>query len=150
MTERTEQVATAGTTAPAGKAVINREEFLPFPPARVWEALTVPEQLARWWVPGNVKPEVGHRFTLDMGPFGHTPCEVLAVEPERLISYTFAEGELDTTVTWRLVPEEGGTRLLLENAGFDLETPIGRQAYQGMGEKGWPRVFGRLAPALAG
>ncbi|MEV7024686.1 SRPBCC domain-containing protein [Kitasatospora sp. NPDC093558] len=130
------------------KAVINCDEFLPYPPARVWEALTDPELHARWWAAGDVKAVVGHRFTLDMGPFGQQPCEVVAVEPERLLSYSFAAGTLDTTVTWRLVPEGRGTRLLLEHAGFDLDTPMGRQAHQGMGQ-GWPGVLRRIAPALA-
>ncbi|MQS17189.1 SRPBCC domain-containing protein [Streptomyces kaniharaensis] len=130
------------------KSVITCDEFLPYPPARVWEALTEPELHARWWAPGDVRAVVGHRFTLDMGPWGQQPCEVIAVEPERLLSYSFAEGSLDTTVTWRLVPEGHGTRLLLEHAGFDLDTPMGRQAHQGMGQ-GWPGVLRRIAPALA-
>ncbi|MEU8515420.1 SRPBCC domain-containing protein [Kitasatospora sp. NPDC048722] len=130
------------------KAVITCDEFLPHPPARVWEALTDPALHARWWAAGDVKAVVGHRFTLDMGPWGQQPCEVIAVEPERLLGYSFAAGTLDTTVTWRLVPEGRGTRLLLEHAGFDLDTPMGRQAHQGMG-RGWPGVLRRIAPALA-
>lgn len=130
------------------KAAIHCDEFLPYPPARVWEALTDPELHARWWAPGDVKAVVGHRFTLDMGPWGSQPCEVVEVEVERLLKYSFAEGSLDTTVTWRLVPEGHGTRLLLEHAGFDLDTPMGRQAHQGMAQ-GWPSVLRRIAPALA-
>jgi uncharacterized protein YndB with AHSA1/START domain len=114
----------------------------------VWEALTDPELHARWWAAGDVKAVVGHRFTLDMGPWGQQPCEVVEVEVERLLKYSFAEGSLDTTVTWRLVPEGHGTRLLLEHTGFDLDTPMGRQAHQGMAQ-GWPSVLRRIAPALA-
>ncbi|UQU65832.1 SRPBCC domain-containing protein [Couchioplanes caeruleus] len=47
----------------------------------VWRALTEPELLARWWATGDIKPIVGHRFTLDMGSWGQQPCEVLEVEP---------------------------------------------------------------------
>ncbi|MFH9352461.1 SRPBCC domain-containing protein [Kitasatospora sp. NPDC017646] len=130
------------------KAAIHCDEFLPYPPARVWEALTDPELHARWWAAGDVKAVVGHRFTLDMGPWGQQPCEVVEVEVERLLRYSFAAGSLDTTVTWRLVPEGHGTRLLLEHAGFDLDTPMGRQAHHGMGQ-GWPSVLRRIAPALA-
>lgn len=130
------------------KAAIHCDEFLPHPPARVWKALTDPELHARWWAAGDVKAVAGHRFTLDMGAFGQQPCEVIAVEPERLLSYGFGQGTLDTTVTWRLVPEGHGTRLLLEHTGFDLDTPMGRQAHQGMGQ-GWPNVLRRIAPVLA-
>ncbi|NUR49527.1 MAG: SRPBCC domain-containing protein, partial [Hamadaea sp.] len=29
-----------------------------------------------------------------------------------------------------------------------LDSPLGRQAYEGMG-RGWPKVIARIAPALA-
>ncbi|MEV4427603.1 SRPBCC domain-containing protein [Streptomyces sp. NPDC053792] len=126
---------------------ITCEKFLPHAPAAVWKALTDPELHARWWAAGDVKPVVGHRFTLDMGAFGQQPCEVTAVDDERLLAYRFAEGTLDTTVTWTLHPEGQGTRLVLVHAGFGLDSPMGRQAYEGMG-KGWPHVLDRLATTL--
>ncbi|WP_030176173.1 SRPBCC family protein [Streptomyces sp. NRRL S-813] len=126
---------------------IDLERFLPHPPAAVWNALTDPELHARWWAAGDVKPVVGHRFTLDMGNFGKQPCEVTEVEDRRLLVYRFAEGSLDTTITWRLEPEGEGTRLRLTHAGFDLDSPMGRQAYDGMGN-GWPHVLDRLVSLL--
>jgi uncharacterized protein YndB with AHSA1/START domain len=126
---------------------IELERFLPHPPAAVWHALTDPELHARWWAAGDVKPAVGHRFTLDMGDFGKQPCEVTEVDEHRLLAYRFAEGSLDTTITWRLEPEGEGTRLRLTHAGFDLDSPMGRQAYQGMGN-GWPHVLDRLVGLL--
>ncbi|MER6981501.1 SRPBCC family protein [Streptomyces carpinensis] len=128
---------------------INLDRFLPHPPAAVWNALTDPHLHARWWAAGDVKPVVGHRFTLDMGDFGAQPCEVTEVEEQRLLAYRFAEGTLDTTITWRLEPEGEGTRLRLTHAGFDLDSPMGRQAYNGMGH-GWPHVLDRLATVLGG
>jgi uncharacterized protein YndB with AHSA1/START domain len=129
-------------------AAIHCDQFLPQPPDVVWRALTEPELLARWWAAGDVRPVVGHRFTLDMGPWGRQPCEVLEVVPERLLRYSFAEGSLDSTLTWRLEPEGHGTRLLLEHAGLDLDSPLGRQAYEGMG-RGWPTVLASFAKAAA-
>ncbi|MEV7090589.1 SRPBCC domain-containing protein [Streptomyces sp. NPDC093085] len=126
---------------------ISFERFLPHPPAVVWNALTDPGLHARWWAAGDVRPVVGHRFTLDMGGFGSQPCRVTEAEPERLLAYVFAEGALDTTITWRLEPEGEGTRLHLTHAGFDLDSPMGRQAYQGMGN-GWPGVLTRLETLL--
>ncbi|MEU1626417.1 SRPBCC domain-containing protein [Streptomyces sp. NPDC020096] len=128
-------------------AVIHCDQFLAHPPAVVWRALTDPQWHARWWAAGDVRPVVGHRFTLDMGPWGSQPCEVIAVEPQRMIRYSFAEGSLDTTITWRLEPEGNGTRLFLEHAGFDLNSPMGKQAFDGMGG-GWPGVLRGIGPAL--
>lgn len=128
--------------------VIRLSQYIPHAPSRVWAALTEPELHAKWWAAGDVRPVVGHRFTLDMGHFGHQPCEVLAVQHERLLSYTFAPGTLDTTITWRLEPEGDGTRLHLEHAGFDLDSPLGRSAFQGMGS-GWVTVLEGIDAALA-
>lgn len=137
------------TSAPAdGAPVIHCDQFLPHSPATVWKALTDPELHARWWAAGDVRPVVGHRFSLDMGPWGEQPCAVLAVDPERLLRYSFAEGSLDTTVTWRLEPEGHGTRLFLTHEGFDLDSPLGKAAFEGMGN-GWPGVLDRLAVVLA-
>jgi len=127
--------------------VIRLSVFIPHRPAKVWQALTDPRIHAKWWAAGDVRAEVGHRFTLDMGPWGQQPCEVLAVEPERLLSYSFAPGTLNTTITWRLEPEQAGTRLHLEHSGFDLDSPLGKMAFEGMG-KGWPGVVGRMAGAI--
>ena len=127
--------------------LISLVQYIAHPPARVWQALTDPALHARWWAAGDVRPVVGHRFTLDMGPWGQQPCEVLAVEPERLLAYSFAPGSLNTTITWRLRPEGAGTRLSLEHKGFDLDSPLGQAAFKGMGD-GWPKVLSRIEVAL--
>ena len=132
---------------PGPAPVLRFDKYVPHPPTAVWRALTEPGLLALWWAPGEVKAEVGHRFTLDMGDWGKQPCEVTAVEPERLLEYHFAQGVLDTTITWRIEPEDEGTRLYLEHAGFDLDSPMGRQAYAGMGN-GWPHVLNGVERAL--
>jgi uncharacterized protein YndB with AHSA1/START domain len=128
---------------------IHVDQFLPRPPAKVWRMLTEPDRLARWWAPGDIRPEVGHRFTLEMGRWGSSPCTVTAVEDERLLSYTFGEGTVDWTITWRLVEEGVGTRLFLEHGGFDLDIPRHKEAYENMA-RGWASaVLPRLARELA-
>ena len=128
--------------------LIQVTQYIDHPPAKVWEVLTDPTMHAKWWAAGDVRPVVGHRFTLDMGQWGQQPCEVLAVEPERLFSYSFAPGTLNTTLTWRLEPEGDGTRLTLEHRGFDLDSPLGKTAYHGMGA-GWPKVVAHIGTVLS-
>jgi uncharacterized protein YndB with AHSA1/START domain len=123
---------------------IELEQFIARAPAAVWRALTEPDLMGRWWVEGDIKPVVGHRFTLDMGPWGVQECEVLEVEPEKLLRYTFAEESLGSTLTFRLQPEGDGTRLFFEHAGLDENTPSGLTALRNMGN-GWPRVLAHLA-----
>ena len=125
---------------------ISVDQFIARPPERVWQALTVPDQLAAWWVPSDIEPTVGHRFTLQMPGWGDVECQVLeVVEPERL-AYTFG----DWTLTWRLVAEGRGTRLLLDHSGFDLDDPQHRFAFDHMGP-GWrDEVLPRLAALCEG
>lgn len=127
--------------------IIELEHHYAHPPSVVWKALTTPELHALWWAEGDVRPIVGHKFDLDMGRWGKQPCEVLAVEPERLLRYLFAAGTLDTIITWELTPEGTGTRLGLRHEGFNLDTPVGRQALEGM-RSGWPTVLQRLGEVL--
>jgi uncharacterized protein YndB with AHSA1/START domain len=126
---------------------IECDQFYPYPASAVWRALTEPELQARWWAPGDVRPVVGHQFTITLGRLGEMQCEVLAVEPERMIRYTLGGGPIDTTLTWRLVPEGKGTRLLLTQEGFDLDSPLAKDAYERMSH-GWPIVLGQMEPAL--
>jgi uncharacterized protein YndB with AHSA1/START domain len=118
------------------------DEFLPHTPARVWKALTDPDLLAKWLMPNDFRPVVGHRFTFRTHPRpgtgfdGVVHCEVLAAEPERLLRYTWRGGSLDTTVTWTLAPEGRGTRLFLEHDGFDPDDPVQRFTHRIL-DGGW-------------
>lgn len=129
------------------KGVIRLSQYIDHTPAKVWRALTDPNLIAKWWAKGDVQPVVGHRFTLDMGKWGQQPCEVLAVEAERLLSYSFAPGTLDTIITWRIEPDGTGTRIHLEHSGFDLNSPLGKAAFAGM-NGGWPKVVAGIEAAI--
>lgn len=126
-------------------ATIEVDEFLGHPPDVVWHALTDSDRLAAWLMPNDFRPEVGHCFTLDTGRWGTTHCEVLEIEPERLLRFSWRNGPLDTEVTWRLAPEGRGTRLILEHRGFDLDHPLQRSAHEGMSD-GWES---EVVPSLA-
>lgn len=123
---------------------IHVDQFIARPPERVWTAITTPDGIAAWWAPGDIAPVVGHRYHLEMPGWGNVPCEVLEVEPPTRFVHTFA----DWTITWRLVPEGKGTRLFLEHAGFDLDNPQHRFAFDNMGP-GWrDEVLPRLAATV--
>jgi uncharacterized protein YndB with AHSA1/START domain len=130
------------------------------PPAKVWRALTEPALLARWLMPNDLRAEVGHRFTFTAQPMpgwdGVVHCEVLEVEPERRLAYSWRGGSdgpgspggrLDTVVRWTLTPSaSGGTALRLEHAGF---TPLNRFAFDAM-SRGWGgKLAGRIADVVA-
>jgi uncharacterized protein YndB with AHSA1/START domain len=82
-----------------------------------------------------------------MGKWGQQPCEVVEVVPERRLKYRFGIGGPDWMITWQLSPEGGGTRLTLVQDGFDLDSPLGRQALETM-KNGWPSILARMAGVL--
>jgi uncharacterized protein YndB with AHSA1/START domain len=112
------------------------------PPEKVWRTLTEPALLARWLMENDIVPVVGHTFSFRAPPMygwdGRVSCEVLAVDPPRLLRYSWRGGAgpmaLDTIVTWTLERSPaGGTRLHLEHAGFTATNGI---AFGAMGD-GW-------------
>lgn len=108
---------------------IRTDTFLPFPPEKVWNALTDAELLATWLMPNDFEPRVGHRFTFRTDPVpaqgfdGIVYCEVLELVPRDRLRISWAGGGIDTTVTWELFPEGQGTRLFLTHEGFDDRDP---------------------------
>jgi uncharacterized protein YndB with AHSA1/START domain len=126
------------------------ERELPFPPERVWRALTVPELLAEWLMPGDVAAVPGHAFRLQ-GEWGGVDCEVLNAEPHRRLSlrWDHPHGEpafdLRSVVTFTLEPTARGTRMTVEQRGF---RPDQKLAYGGA-RAGWPQHLESLARALA-
>lgn len=134
---------------------IHVDGFLAHPPARVWHALTDPAMLAKWLMPNDFRPVVGHEFTFRTQPRpaqgfdGVVHCQVLAIEPERLLRISWRGGTLDTTVTWTLVPEGRGTRLFVEHAGFDPDD-TGQQLTRRLLGGGWrSKVLPAIHAALS-
>ncbi len=74
------------------KRDIKLEAVYPYPPERVWRALTDSQAMADWLMDNDFKPEVGHKFRFtapdSRGWRGYVDCEVLEVDPPRKLSYT--------------------------------------------------------------
>jgi uncharacterized protein YndB with AHSA1/START domain len=130
-------------------STIHAEHVLRHPPERVWAALTDPAKMSRWLMPTDLRPVLGAKFTLDAGQWGIVHGEVLAIEAPRRLAIAWRNPPLDTTVTWTLIPEGAGTRLVLDHAGFDLDDPRQRMAWDGM-RAGWQgAVSERFLAAVA-
>jgi uncharacterized protein YndB with AHSA1/START domain len=126
--------------------IVERE--MPCPPEKLWRALTQPHLIAEWLMSNDFKPAVGHQFNFraDYLPNGKLDCEVRAIEPNKMLSYTWdstsdnAAFDLKSVVTFTLTPTSTGTRLRVEQSGF---RPDQKQAYGGA-QYGWPQFLGKL------
>ncbi|RVD12166.1 polyketide cyclase, partial [Mesorhizobium sp. M4B.F.Ca.ET.017.02.2.1] len=104
------------------------------PPEKLWRALTQPHLIEEWLMKNDFKPAVGHRFNISADWGGMLDCEVLAVEPNKTLSYTWNLAHpdpafnLQSVVTFTLTPTSSGTHLRMEQSGF---RPEQRRAYGG-------------------
>jgi len=123
--------------------VVERE--IAFPPEKIWRALTQPHLIEEWLMKNDFKPVVDHRFSL-RADWGAVDCQVLAVEPNKTLSYTWAAYGLESVVTWTLSPTSTGTHLRMEQSGFRPDQP---QYYEGA-KGGWQQFVGALERVVAG
>jgi uncharacterized protein YndB with AHSA1/START domain len=117
---------------------------MPFPPEKIWRALTEPHLIEAWLMKNDFALDVGRPFTLK-GDWGSVDCKVLAAELNRRLAYSWDAMGLESTVTWTLTPTSGGTHLRMEQAGFRQDQG---QAYGGA-RMGWQKFFGELEKVLA-
>jgi uncharacterized protein YndB with AHSA1/START domain len=156
-------MATTSLT-PDQDAVIG-EVFVAAPPARVFQAITDPEQLARWWGQqglyritewkGDVRPG-GKWSSVGVGADGNSfrvEGEYLEVDPPRLLSHTWIKSwgsNLKTVVRWELEPVDiqglhpsgpkrsgTGTLVKIRHTGF-AGAPQDAQNHS----RGWTSVLG--------
>jgi uncharacterized protein YndB with AHSA1/START domain len=137
------------TTTDMRSVVAERE--ISHPPEKLWRALTQPHLIEEWLMKNDFKPVVGHRFNLSGEWGGVLDCEVLAIEPNKALSYTWnfkhadAAFNLTSVVTFTLTPTSMGTLLRMEQSGF---RPDQTQAYGGA-RAGWQQFFAKLEEVLA-
>jgi len=122
---------------------------LPFPPERVWRAVTSPQELSRWF--GDrvfLDPlAVGSEIVIEWDEYGRATGVVELVDPPRTFAFRWRAHGVDpraplapdysTLVTFSLLPAEQGTRLEVVETGFaGLPEEIRLAAYR-ENQRGW-------------
>jgi uncharacterized protein YndB with AHSA1/START domain len=144
---------------PDQDAIISEVE-INAPAERVFQALTDPRQLLRWWTSDECQTDY---FEIEPRPggkwrFGTKPSklvvngvsqffcegEVVECDPPRLLTYTWiANWHVDksrrTMVRWQLTPVKGSTHVKVTHSGLAQEA-VARKDYG----SGWPGVVGAL------
>jgi uncharacterized protein YndB with AHSA1/START domain len=136
------------TTAETRTVVIERE--MPYPPEKIWRALTQGPLIKEWLMENDFQPEVGHRFSFRSTPAGNwngvIESQVHVVEPNKKLSYSWGTLGLESMVVWTLVPTDGGTLLRMEHSGFRSDQDA---AYKGA-TYGWQKFIGVLETVVEG
>lgn len=136
-------------TSTETRTVVVEREFA-YPPEKLWRALTQPHLIEEWLMKNDFSPVVGHRFNLRGEWGGVLDCEVLVVEPNKALTYSwdFAHDDpafnLQSVVTFTLTPTTTGTHLRMEQSGFK---PQQKQALGGA-KHGWQQFFAKLEQVL--
>ncbi|WP_067564380.1 SRPBCC family protein [Nocardia acidivorans] len=135
-------------------AAVEIGRFFARPPEVVWEALTRPEVMERWFARTvGFEAEVGTRFILvfPTEPPSEVAAEVLVARPGEQLTYSWIymrpESKVRWVVDWTVQPQGRGTRLLLTQTGFDIEDKRGKMARNAM-ERGWRNLMPKLAAVI--
>jgi uncharacterized protein YndB with AHSA1/START domain len=119
-------------------------------PAKVWAAITRPDQMIQWWGPdagptlrADVDVRPGGRFSVVFRLLNgdqHNPTGIYQeVIPERKLVFTWdLPGERESLVTFLLKPILGGTELTL------LHEHLPDEAERDSHEQGWSGLLDKL------
>jgi uncharacterized protein YndB with AHSA1/START domain len=135
-------------TAPTRTLVIERE--MPHPAEKIWRALTQGALIEEWLMKNDFEPVVGHRFSFRAGPVpnwnGVIDGEVLVIEPNSRLSYSWGTLGLVSVVTWTLTPTRDGTHVRMEQSGFRSDEDA---SYKGA-RWGWTKFIGNMESVVGG
>jgi uncharacterized protein YndB with AHSA1/START domain len=136
------------TTTGTRTLVIERE--MPHLPEKIWRALTEGSLIKEWLMENDFQPVVGHSFQFRSTPApgwnGIIDSQVLVIEPNKKLSYSWGALGLESVVTWTLTPTDAGTHVRMEHSGFG---PDQDAAYKGA-TYGWRNFIGGLERVVAG
>ncbi|HZC99257.1 MAG TPA: SRPBCC family protein [Actinomycetes bacterium] len=134
---------------------VEREIVVAAPAERLWEVLTRPEHIGRWFEGMDVEVDLrpGGAMVLTSQEFGKFHAVVDKVEPPRLFAYRWArhpdtpvtEGSA-TRVEFTLAPQGNGTRLRVAESGFTSTdaVKVDQQRHAEANSQGWVQVLDRL------
>jgi len=137
------------TVTPDQDAIVG-EVQIGAPPERVFQALTDPRQLLKWWGQAGLyrctdwqtDVRVGGKWKSvgrgDTGVEFTVEGEYLELDPPRALAYTWRSSWAqfrESRVRWELIPQASGTLAKIRHSGLSGD-PEAMKSYSG----GWPRV----------
>jgi uncharacterized protein YndB with AHSA1/START domain len=126
---------------------------------RVWQAITDPEQIEQWFSPGTKWRGTGLKVGGQMSVYNAELDKDMYIQviehldpPHQLITRSVPEeeGETPHVSIWTLAEENGGTRLLITNTGYELETPGTREQNMEQNAFGFGMMLENLKAVIEG
>jgi uncharacterized protein YndB with AHSA1/START domain len=135
---------------PAASRSLVIEREMPHPPEKIWRALTQGPLIEEWLMKNDFQLAVGHQFSFRSTPVpgwdGVIDSEVLVIEPNSKLSYSWGTMGTMSVVTWTLTPTKSGTHVRMEQTGFRSEQDA---AYKGA-TYGWTKFIGNMERVVGG
>lgn len=137
-----------------GEAIrIERSTWIAAPRERVWQAVSDPEQIARWFLPpalgATMSLDGNGRLTVMMGPMA---VEVAAVEaseaPNQITMRAKPDGVIATTYT--LEEADGGTKVTVTMHGFEGLPEDARLDRVAPSDESWEKALANLKAYVEG
>jgi uncharacterized protein YndB with AHSA1/START domain len=82
---------------------------------RLWNAITRPDELSKWFMLNDIKPVLGHTFTLHTD-FGAIRCQITKIVPQTMLSFSW--GDFGWQVTFEIEEHDGKTRFTVIHSGW--------------------------------
>jgi len=141
---------------------IERQIVIRAPQARIYEAITDPEEVVKWF-PETLEGryEVGEQPIFGFGDHGRNQLYIVEAKPHDYFAYRWVPGAAhflgdvlsvpNTLVEFRIVPlGDGSCRLTVTESGFaNLPVEMMESAFE-QNSGGWTFMLGRLETLFAG
>ena len=140
---------------------IERSLEFPFPPARVWRAITQPQELCQWFSDHvTLTLEVGSEAVFEWEQLGRATGVVEAIVPNQTLAFRWRargvpEAEAisatnSTLVAFTLEKINTGTRLTVSESGFSALPLNLRETIFEQNTIGWQHELAELVTYLSG
>lgn len=152
------------TTNPAavvdeGTFSVHRSVLIAAPVPKVWEAVTAPEHISRWFGHTELAGEgAGATGTMSWPGRAAVPLRVEAIDPQSMVAYRWNNDDASgifpetfdaassTTFTFTLEPVEGGTQLTVVETGFEVTSDAAENMARH--QQGWTSELDKLVTLL--
>ena len=130
------------------KDIIIKEHTFNAPIGKVWNAISIAEEISSWFIKADFKAEVGYNYTFTASE--EENCTQITGVVQNASPYTLvytwivANTNAETTVKWILEETEQGTKLQLEHSGisnYEGETAV---TMFSSFDKGWANCISEL------